>query len=285
MLDYLQYGFFVKALIAMALISLCAAPIGTYILTRRLSAIAGGITHACFGGLGLGYWLGISPVLTAGAFAVASSLTVEWGADRFGLRRDSAVSVVWAIGMAVGVLFVFLTPGYVPELNTFLFGNILTVGDADLLAIGIYAVALALFTALFYRRLVAVAFDADFAAVSGLPARALSYAMTLFVAIGIVLTIRLVGIMLLMSVLSLPMITAELFCRRYAGVMAASAAIGLAAGTAGILLSTVVEVPCAALIVLVMGALFIAVKAWLTIFVAVRSKKRRGDMPNTEIFQ
>ncbi len=284
MLEYLQYGFFVKALTAMALISLCAAPVGTYILTRRLSAIAGGITHACFGGLGLGYWLGISPVLTAGLFSVASSMAVEWGAERFGLRRDSAVSVIWAVGMAVGVLFVFLTPGYVPELNTFLFGNILTVGDTDLMAIAVYATALAAFTAVFYRPLVAVAFDTDFAAVSGLPARAISYAMTIFVAVGIVLTIRLVGIMLLMSVLSLPMITAELFCRRYIGVMLASAAIGIAAGTAGIMLSTVVEVPCSALIVLVMCAFFLIIKAWLTIFVALKSKKRQGDMPNTEIF-
>lgn len=261
MLDYLHYDFFVNALIAMALISLCAAPIGTYILTRRLSAIAGGITHACFGGLGLGYWLGVSPLLTAGIFAVGSSMAVEWGADRFGLRRDSAISVVWAIGMAVGVLFVFLVPGYVPELNSFLFGNILTVSIADIVAIAVYAVALALFTALFYRRIVAVAFDADFARVAGLPAKAISYAMTLFVAIGIVLTIRLVGIMLLMSVLSLPMITAELFCHRYLGVMGASAAIGLVAGTAGILLSTAIEVPCSALIVLTMGAIFLLAKA------------------------
>ena len=283
MLDYLQYSFFVKALVAMALISLCAAPVGTYILTRRLSAIAGGITHACFGGLGLGYWLGISPLATAGLFAVGSSMAVEWGAERFGLRRDSAVSVVWAVGMAAGVFFVFLTPGYVPEPNTFLFGNILTVGDADIVAISIYAAVLALFTAAFYRKIVAVAFDADFAAVTGLPARAISYAMTVFVAVGIVLTIRLVGIMLLMSVLSLPMITAELFCRRYIGVMGASAAISLLAGTAGIMLSTLIEVPCSALIVLTMALIFVAARL-LTIFVGRPAKKPEVDVPNTEIF-
>lgn len=90
-------------------------------------SISGGVTHACFGGLGLGYYLGISPVLMAGVFAVAASMAVEWLAQNHRVREDSAIAVVWALGMAVGVLFVFLTPGYVPELNAFLFGNILTI--------------------------------------------------------------------------------------------------------------------------------------------------------------
>ena len=119
-----EYQFFINALIGVLLISAAAAMIGTYIVTRRLVAISGGVTHACFGGLGLGCFLGVNPMLTAGIFAVASALGVEWLSDRHKVREDSAIAVVWAVGMAVGVVFVFLTPGFVPELNSFLFGNI-----------------------------------------------------------------------------------------------------------------------------------------------------------------
>ena len=120
MLQYLEYPFFRQALVAVLLLSVCSAVIGTYIISRRLVAISGGVTHACFGGLGLGYFLGLNPVLMAAVFAIGSSVGVEVLSRRFRLREDSAIAVVWALGMALGVLFVFMTPGYVPELNAFL---------------------------------------------------------------------------------------------------------------------------------------------------------------------
>lgn len=260
MLDYFEYPFFRQALAGVALISLCAAIIGTYIITRRMVAISGGITHACFGGLGLGYFLGINPVIMAAVFAVGSALGVDWLSRRFRVREDSAIAVVWALGMALGVLFVFLTPGYVPELNSFLFGNILTVSTADLWSFLIFAVVLTAFFAWQYRNITATAFDRDFAAVIGLPVRMISIVMTVLTAVCIVLTIRLVGIMLLMSMLSLPIITAEVFCRRYGTVMASSAIISLVTSIAGLFLSTVIDVPCSALIVLTMVAVFIAAR-------------------------
>ena len=116
MIDLLQYSFFTNALIGVIIISVAAAFIGTYIVTRRLVSISGGITHACFGGLGLGYFLGVSPILMASVFAIGASAGVEWLSERYRVREDSATAVVWALGMAIGVLFIFLTPGYVPEL-------------------------------------------------------------------------------------------------------------------------------------------------------------------------
>ena len=138
MLELLQYSFFTNALLGILLISVASAFIGTYIITRRLVSMSGGITHACFGGLGLGYYLGINPVIMASVFAIAASAGVEWISDKYRVREDSAIAVMWALGMAVGVLFIFLTPGYVPELNSFLFGNILTISQYDLLAFFIY---------------------------------------------------------------------------------------------------------------------------------------------------
>ncbi len=253
----LQYSFFVNAVIGVSIISVAAAIIGTYIITRRLVAISGGITHACFGGLGLGYFMGINPVVSAAIFAVGSALGVEWLSTRVRVREDSAIAVVWALGMAIGVLFVFLTPGYVPELNSFLFGNILTITRADIAVFGIYTVLLIAFFAIWHRQIIAVAFDRDFARVAGLPVTLISIAMTVFIAVGIVLTIRLVGVMLLMSMLSLPMMTAETRFRRFRPMMLASVAISLVASIGGLWLSTFVDVPCSALIVLLMSALYI----------------------------
>ena len=260
MLSLFNYPFFVYALIGVALISVGAAIIGTYIITRRLAAISGGVTHACFGGLGLGYFLGINPIFMAAVFAVGSSLGVEWASGRFRIREDSAIAVIWALGMAIGVVFVFMSPGYVPELNSFLFGNILTISAADLWAFAIFTAVLLIFFCWKYHQIVACAFDRDFAQVIGLPARFINYTMTVFTAVCIVLTIRLVGVMLLMSMLSLPIMTAEVFCRRFSTIMAASAVISLACSLTGLFIGAVVDIPCSAFIVLINAALLIIAK-------------------------
>ncbi len=266
----LEYEFFRNALLGVIIISVASAMIGTYIITRRMVAISGGVTHACFGGLGLGYFLGISPVAMAAVFAVASSVGVEWLSTRMRVREDSAIAVVWALGMAAGVVFVFLTPGYVPELNTFLFGNILTISQADIWAFAIYTAALIAIFALWWRQIIACAFDRDFARVAGLPVRLITYTMTVMVALCIVLTIRLVGVMLLMSMLSLPIMTAETWLRRFGPMMLAAVAISMVAGIGGLAIGAMVDVPCSAIIVLLMAALFIIYKGINLIFTPAR---------------
>lgn len=265
MLQLFDYPFFIYALAGVALISISAAIIGTYIISRRLVAISGGVTHACFGGLGLGYFFGISPIVTAAIFAVASSLGVEWASSRWRVREDSAIAVVWALGMAIGVVFVFMTPGYAPELNSFLFGNILTISASDLWAFGIYTALLCVFFVLAYRKIIACAFDRDFAKIIGLPARLINYAMTIFVAVCIVLTIRLVGVMLLMSMLSLPIMTAEVFFHRYSSIMTASAAVSLVCSLAGLFVGATADIPCSAFIVLINAGVFLLAKI-ITLF-------------------
>ncbi len=255
-MEILRYTFFQNALIAVIILSIASAIIGTYIITRRLVAISGGVTHACFGGLGLGYCLGINPIITAALFAIGSSAGVEWMAGRYRIREDSAIAVVWSVGMAAGVIFVFMTPGYVPELNSFLFGNILTITLSDLIVFGIFTVVLITFFTLYYKKIIICAFDRDFARVSGLPVTFINYAMTVLVAVCIVLTIRLVGIMLLMSMFSLPQMTAEIFCRRFRQLVWISVAVSVVTCVAGLLLSTLGDVPCSAIIVTLMAAVF-----------------------------
>lgn len=249
MIELLDYTFFRNALLGVLILSLGSGMLGSYIVTRRLVSISGGITHACFGGLGLGYFLGWSPIGMAMLFAIVAALSVQWLGSGGRVREDSAIAVVWAAGMAVGVTFVFLSPGAVPELNSFLFGNILTITDKDLMLFGLYVVALGLFMTLCFKRIMACAFDADFMRVIGVKAWLYNGLMTLFVAVGIVLMIRCVGMMLLMSMLSLPQLTAELFCSRLKSMMPTACAISAFTCTGGLIAATAINVPASALIV------------------------------------
>ena len=275
MLDILNYTFFQNALLGVLLVSIASAMIGTYIVTRRMVFITGGITHACFGGLGLGYFLGVNPILAAGVFAVASSLGVEWMAGRQNVREDSAIAVVWAFGMAIGTLFIFLTPGYVPDLNSFLFGNILTISRGDIAAFACFLAVLAVFFMLFYRPIVACAFDCDFASTKRLPVKAINCAMSVMVAVCVVLTIRLIGIMLLMSMLTMPQMIAEQFASRFGKMMLLSVLTGLSGAFAGLVGSYLfgvylVSVPASVTIVLVLITVYAVARVIRSLSVKMR---------------
>ena len=275
MTELIGYSFFTNALAGVLIIAVATAMVGTYVMARRLAAITGGITHACFGGLGLGYYLGVSPIAMAGVFAIGSSLIVEWMSARYRVREDSAIAVVWSVGMALGVLFVFLTPGFVPELNSFLFGNILNISSLDLWIFAIYTLLLGVFFAWKFREIVACAFDRDFARVAGLPVRFITLTMTVMVALCVVLAIRLVGIMMLMAVISLPQMAAEVFCRRFGSIMWLSALISVAAGAGGLIMSTYIDVPCSALIVLLLGAVYVCSRVGKSLAASLKGKGRR----------
>lgn len=275
MTELIGYSFFTNALAGVLIIAVATAMVGTYVMARRLAAITGGITHACFGGLGLGYYLGVSPIAMAGVFAIGSSLIVEWMSARYRVREDSAIAVVWSVGMALGVLFVFLTPGFVPELNSFLFGNILNISSLDLWVFAIYTLLLGGFFAWKFREIVACAFDRDFARVAGLPVRFITLTMTVMVALCVVLAIRLVGIMMLMAVISLPQMAAEVFCRRFGSIMWFSALISVAAGAGGLIMSTYIDVPCSALIVLLLGMVYVCSRVGKNLAASFKGKCRR----------
>lgn len=249
MTELLGYQFFRFALIGVGILSVAAGILGCYIVVRRLVSLSGGITHSCFGGLGLGYYLGLSPIWLATVFAVASGLGVQALSRTGKVREDSAVAVIWAAGMAIGVFFVFMSPGAVPELNSFLFGNILTITASSLLMISFFTLALIAFVCCFCRKITACAFDPDFAQVSGLHVSFYNGVMMVFVAVGIVLMIRCVGMMLLMSMLTLPALVAELFTSRLSMMIPLSVAVSITGCVAGLFLAAAVNVPASALIV------------------------------------
>lgn len=260
MMDLLQYNFFQNALLGSLLTAVACGIVGTYIVSRRLVFISGGITHASFGGLGLGFYLGMNPILVALVFSVLSAFGVEWVSKTQNVREDSAIAGIWSLGMALGVIFIFLTPGYTPNLSAYLFGNILTIASSDILWIASLAGVLILFFGLFLRMIVYVAFDRDFAVTQRLPVKWIEYAMMFFIAVTIVLSIRLVGIMLLMSLLTLPQITVNMFTSDFRKIIWGSIGIGFTGCVAGLVLSYYLNVPSGAFIILVLVVLFLLLK-------------------------
>jgi zinc transport system permease protein len=271
MLELFQYAFFRNALLGSLFTAITCGMVGTYIVSRRLVFISGGITHASFGGLGLGFYLGINPVLTAMLFSVLSAFGVEWVSYSKQVREDSAIAGVWSLGMALGVIFIFLTPGYAPNLSAYLFGNILTVSASDIYWMAGLTLSLCLAFALLFREIVYVAFDREFAVTQGLPVKKLEYMMMMFVAVTIVLSIRLVGVMLLMSMLTLPQIIANLFTSDFRRIVWGSIAAGFLACVAGLMLSYYLDVPSGAFIILVLVVAFLAAKGIRRLAIHFRS--------------
>lgn len=260
-MEILQYAFFQNALIGSLLTAIACGIVGTYVVARRLVFISGGITHASFGGLGLGFYLGMNPIWMAMLFSILSAFGVEWASRTQNIREDSAIAGVWSLGMALGVIFIFLTPGYAPNLSAFLFGNILTITRTDILWIAILVLMLVILFTFFMREIVYVAFDRDFAVTQGRPVRIIEYLMMFFIAVTIVLSIRLVGIMLLMSLLTLPQITMNIFTSNFRSIIWGSIGIGFLGCVCGLTFSYLFNIPSGAFIILVLVVLFLLAKA------------------------
>ena len=255
-LELLEYTFFQRALLGSLLASIACGVIGTYIVTRRLVFISGGLTHASFGGIGIGLYAGISPILTASLFSVLSAFGVEWLSKRQDMREDSAIAVFWTFGMAVGVIFSFLAPGFTPDLSAYLFGNILTITQSDLWFIGGVTTALVLFFTLSLRSIVAIAFDREFALSQRLTVRRIEYLLMMLIALTVVACLRMVGIVLVISLLTLPQMTANLFSHSFKHIIWLSILIGQISCLGGLLLSYHLNIPSGASIIFISILIF-----------------------------
>lgn len=270
--NFFEYQFVTNAFAAALLISIAAAMVGTYIVARRLVFLSGGITHASFGGIGIGYYIGINPILGAAAFAVLAAFGVEALSQKMNVREDSAIGMLWSVGMAIGIFFIFLTPGYSPNLITFLFGSILTVSSSDLILLLILNVVMVSFFIIFYKPILYLAFDSEFAKTQQIPVKTFSYILKGFIAITIVLSIRMVGIILLISMLTIPPTIANLFTKRFSSIIYISAVVGFIGAIGGLLISYNINVPSGATIIMVLVTIFAAAK--LVKYIIIRTQLR-----------
>lgn len=271
--NFFQYQFIVNAFVAALLIAVAAGMVGSYIVAKRLVFLSGGITHASFGGIGIAYFLGVNPLAGAAAFAVLSAFGVEALSQRMAVREDSAIGILWSVGMAIGIFFIYLTPGYSPNLMTFLFGSILTVSSTDIWLLLTLNMVMVAFFLLFYRSILYLAFDPDFAKTQRIPVKTFSYILKGFLALTIVLSIRMVGIILLISLLTIPPSTANLFTKRFNQIIFASIAIGFLGAVGGLLISYNMNVPSGATIIMVLVAIFAVAKLLRFLFVKIKLRR------------
>ncbi len=250
-MELLTYTFFQNAIIGSLLASILCGIVGTYIVTRRLVFISGGITHASFGGIGLGVYFGINPVVSAMLFAVASSLGVQWLSHRGNIREDSTIAFFWTLGMSIGIICCFLSPEFMPDLNSYLFGSLLTIGTADLVLLGMLTLAVSVLTVIFFRSIVSVAFDPVFSRAQQLPVSIIEYTLMAIIAMTIVATLRMVGIVLAISLLTIPQMTANIFTYSYKRMILLSIVFGWIDCLAGLAVSYTLNVPSGASIIFV----------------------------------
>ena len=270
--DLIQYGYLSNALAACVLSGITCGVIGTYVVCRRMVFLAGGITHASFGGLGIAFWMGANPIAGAMIFAVLSALGIEWAGSRGRIREDSAIGIIWSVGMAVGALFMSLRPGYTSgDLSAYLFGSIVTVTDSDVAALAALTAVIIAGALLWLRPVMYTAFDRDFARSRGIPTRVISYRLAALVAVTIVLSLRIMGIVLLISLVTMPVVIVNTLSRSYRTIALAAPLVAVAGNAAGLVASYNFEVPPGAAIIFTLTLTLILVK-----LVSLRSKKQRA---------
>jgi zinc transport system permease protein len=287
-LEALQFSFMRHALLAGVLVSIACGIIGTFVVTKRIVFVSGGIAHAAYGGIGLGYYVKYTllPLLFAGSAAAGDQRPGHWptlGAILFSLgaavvmgivqrrtrqRADTLIGVLWAIGMAAGIILVDLCAGYKADLMSYLFGSILAIKQSELLTILALDVLIIALVALFYKELLAVSFDETFATVQNVPVDVIYVVLLCMIALAVVMLMRVVGLIMVIAMLTIPAAIAGQFVKNVRWMMAWSAGLGIVLTGAGLWLSYAWNLTSGATIILVSGAAYL-------VSLAVRSLRTR----------
>ena len=246
-----KYNFLQNAIMAAVLASIACGIIGTFIMEKKLVMMSGGIAHTAFGGIGLGYFLKVEPILTALGVSVVAAVAVAAVKRRAMTDSDLLIGMFWSLGMAMGVVFIALTPGYPPDTASYLFGNILAVSRADLKLILGLDVLVVLTVCSLFQAFKAYIFDEEFSSVAGVPVRLLEYLLFVLVAVTVVILIRVVGIILVIALLTAPPAIAKQFSYDMKKIMAISVLLGIVFCLSGLWFSYTVRLASGASIVLV----------------------------------
>ncbi len=258
MIEALHYEFMRNALLAGILVSVACGVIGVFVVVNRRVFVSGGIAHAAYGGVGLGYLLGFSPVVGALLFSLGAALAMGSVRRATGERGDTLIGVMWAMGMALGVVFVDLAAGYKADLMSYLFGSILTVPRGDLWIMAALDLVILASIGFLYKEFVAMAYDETFVAVRNVPVTALDLLLTCLTALTVVMSMRVVGLILVIALLTIPAAISIRFVRGMHRVMIVAVVLGTLFTCAGLWLSYVWNLTSGASIILVAGAAYIA---------------------------
>ncbi len=256
MVEALQFEFMRNALMAGLLASILCGIMGTLVVVNRIVFLSGGIAHAAYGGIGLAFYFGWPFLAGTIGFSLAAAIVMAAVTLKAKHRADTIIGVVWAVGMACGIILLDLTPGYNVDLMSYLFGSILTVPKSDLwmmVAIGILITTLVGF---YYKDLLALSYDEEFARIRGVPVKVLYFTLIALLAVTIVLVIQVVGLILVIALLTIPPFIVEKYAKSLAQMMAGSSILGSLFTLAGLWLSYTFDLTSGASIILVAGVVF-----------------------------
>ncbi len=268
MLEALSYTFVQNALIAGVLLSIITGIIGALVVVNRLVFLSGGIAHSSYGGIGLAIYFGFSIALGSAIFALASALLVAFLSLKNRERTDTIIGVIWAVGMAVGVVLVDLTPGYSGDLMSYLFGSILAVSKNDLYFMAVLAVVVILFVHIFYREILAISYDSHYASLRGINSNLFYTSILILSALAIVVSIKVVGLILVIALMTIPTFIAEKVAKSLYSMMILSALFSTIFTLIGLSISYLYDISS--------GASIILVSATFLILFLVVSKIKRG---------
>lgn len=250
MLEILGYQFIRNAIASAVLASILCSVIGTVIVEKKLVSMSGGIAHTSYGGIGLGFLLGIEPLIGGIGFALAAAFGISAIRRRTTTGADTLVGMFWAVGMGLGVVFIAFTPGYPPDMSTYLFGDILTVSTGFVKIMFAWTfLVLCVFTALF-QYMKAYMFDEEYARIMGIKTRMLEYLLYAMIAMSIVFLIKVVGIVLAIALLTIPPATAKIFSYNLVHIMWGAVLLGCITSIGGMWISFVYNIPSGATIIL-----------------------------------
>jgi zinc transport system permease protein len=274
MIDALQFEFMRNALIAGMFAALICGIIGTFVVVNRLVFLAGGIAHAAFGGIGIAFFFGIPYILGTLGFSLLAALVMTLVFLKAKTRSDTFIGVLWAVGMATGIILLDLTPGYQVNLMSYLFGSILAVPNADLWWMFAMSLGIILAAGYFYRDLLAISYDDEFARLRGVPVNLLYFLFVGLIAVSIVLIIRVVGLILVIALLTIPPSIAEKYSRSLFSMMILSTLLAVVFNFCGLWLAYTFNLTSGAAIILVATAGFL-VSLLVDLFVSKKPIKRR----------
>lgn len=265
LIKLLQFEFMRNALMAGLLVSIACGMMGTFIVVNRIVFISGGIAHAAYGGIGMGYFFRFNPVIGAIAFSIGSALAMGLVYRKTQQRADTIIGVMWAIGMAIGIIFIDLTPGYKVDLMSYLFGSILTVPQSDLILMLGLDFVIGLIVFLFYKELVAISFDSVFAETRNLPVDQLYLMLIVAIALTVVMVMKVVGLILVIALLTIPAAISGQFVKDLKQMMILSSSLGMIFTTLGLGISYFFNLTSGATIILVAGFAYLLSLSWKTL--------------------
>jgi len=246
----INYGFMQRALLAAILASILSGIIGAVIVEKKLVSMSGGIAHTSFGGIGLGYLLKIPPIITGMMFAVIASISLPVIKRKTQAASDTLIGIFWATGMALGILFIGLTPGYPPDMTSYLFGDILTVSSLYLVLLLVLSIFVLLIFISMFNYWKAYLFDENYLHVIGVKTAFFERLLYIIIALTIVLLIKVVGIILAIALLTIPSAIAKLYTKSLKVLMISASIISLTTSIGGLVLSYYFNIPSGATIIL-----------------------------------